>query len=63
MKAFRSSPFLSPAWVLHAFMRSCWEFAAGFFSSAADAMENAPNAKATAIVTATNLFIALLLPP
>src|SRR5215469_13645318 len=40
MNALRSSPFLSPAWALHAFMRSCCGFAV--FSSAAEATESVP---------------------
>src|SRR5215475_7397216 len=51
MNALRSSPFLSPAWVLHAFMRSCCGF--DFFSSAPEATESLPatNDIATAIAS------------
>src|SRR5215467_9725519 len=51
MNALRSSPFLSPAWALHAFMRSCCGF--DFFSSAAEATESVPttNDIATAIAS------------
>ena len=44
--AFRSSPFLSAAWVLHDFIFSCC--AVGFFSSAAETMDSDPNTRATA---------------
>src|SRR5215471_2907675 len=55
MNALRSSPFLSPAWVLHAFMRSCCGF--GFFSSAAEATESVPATSDTATAIASSVLM------
>src|SRR5215831_5283371 len=55
MNALRSSPFLSPAWVLHAFIRSCCGFV--FFSSAAGATESVPATSDTAIAIASSVLM------
>src|SRR5215471_8199418 len=55
MKALRSSPFLSPAWVLHAFMRSCCGL--GFFSSAPEATESVPAISDIATAIASSVLM------
>ena len=55
MNTFRSSPFLSPAWELHALMRSCCGFTS--FSSAAEVGDQAPAASHTATATASTVFM------
>src|SRR5215813_14302276 len=55
MNALRSSPFLSPAWALHAFMRSCCGF--DFFSSAPEATESVPATSDTATATASAVLM------
>src|SRR5262244_3487415 len=53
MNALRSSPFLSPAWALHAFMRSCCGFV--FFSSAPEATESVPATRDIATIIASTV--------
>src|SRR5262252_4249921 len=55
MNALRSSPFLSPAWALHAFMRSCCGFV--FFSSAPEATESVPATSDTTIAIASTVLM------
>src|SRR5215510_9903258 len=55
MNALRSSPFLSPAWALHAFMRSCCGF--DFFSSAPEATESVPATSDTTIAIASTVLM------
>src|SRR5262245_42932885 len=55
MKALRSSPFLSPAWALHAFMRSCCGLA--FFSSAAETSESVPAMSDIATIIASTVLM------
>src|SRR5262252_5430315 len=55
MNALRSSPFLSPAWALHAFMRSCCGFV--FFSSAAGATESVPATSDTATAITSSVLM------
>src|SRR5215471_16710958 len=55
MNALRSSPFLSPAWVLHAFMRSCCGL--DFFSSAPEVTESVPATSDTATTIASTVLM------
>src|SRR5215831_17277094 len=55
MNALRSSPFLSPAWALHVFMRSCCGL--DFFSSAPEATDSVPATSDTATAIASTVLI------
>src|SRR6516225_9219180 len=65
MNALRSSPFLSPAWVLHAFIRSCW-LIVGAGAPAAErhcfmnALRSSPFLSAACVLQAFILFCWLL---